>query len=90
MDVIAGDATSAQIDALDLTALDDNRHYFPPYDATPVVRTTALLRHPEIGRAMARLIGHVTERDMRAMNRAVELDRRDPGDVARQFLAGIK
>ena len=36
---------------------------------------------------MARLVGHVTERDMRAMNRAVDLDRRDPGDVARQFLA---
>jgi osmoprotectant transport system permease protein len=90
VDVIAGDATSALIDLLDLTALDDNRHYFPPYDAVPIVRTSALLRHPEIGRAMARLVGHVTDRDMRAMNRAVDLDRRDPGDVARQFLAGLK
>ena len=90
VDVIAGDATSALIDALDLTALDDSRHYFPPYDAAPVVRTAALLRHPEIGRAMAHLTGHVTERDMRAMNRAVDLDRRDPSDVARQFLAGLK
>ena len=87
VDVIAGDATSAQIDALDLTALDDNRHYFPPYDAVPVVRTSALLRHPGIGRAMARLVGHVTERDMRAMNRAVDLEHRDPAEVAREFLA---
>jgi len=39
VDVIAGDATSALIDALDLTALDDTRQYFPPYDAAPVVRT---------------------------------------------------
>jgi len=53
VDVIAGDATSAQIDALDLTALDDGLHYFPPYDAAPVVRTAALLGHAEIGRAMA-------------------------------------
>ena len=90
VDVIAGDATSALIDALDLTALDDNRHYFPPYDAVPVVRTAALLRHPEIGRAMAHLAGRVTERDMRAMNRTVDLDRRDPSDVARRFLAGLK
>ena len=90
VDVIAGDATSALIDALDLTALDDSRHYFPPYDAAPIVRTPALLRHPEIGRAMARLIGHVTERDMRAMNRAVDVDRRDPRDVARVFLSGLK
>jgi osmoprotectant transport system substrate-binding protein/osmoprotectant transport system permease protein len=90
VDTIAGDATSAQIDALDLTALDDNLHYFPPYDAAPVVRTAALLRYPEIGRAMARLAGRVTERDMRAMNRAVDVDRRDPGDVARNFLAGLR
>jgi glycine betaine/choline ABC-type transport system substrate-binding protein len=90
VDVIAGDATSAQIDALDLTALDDNQHYFPPYDAAPIIRTSALLRHPGIGRAMARLVGHVTERDMRAMNRAVDLEHRDPAEVARQFLAGIK
>jgi osmoprotectant transport system permease protein len=90
VDLIAGDATSALIDALDLTALDDTRHYFPPYDAAPVVRTSALLRHPEIGRAMARLAGQVTERDMRAMNRAVDLDRRDPDAVARAFLARLK
>ena len=90
VDVIAGDATSALIDALDLTALDDTRQYFPPYDAAPVVRTSALLRHPEIGRAIGRLIGRVTGRDMRAMNRAVDLDRRDPGEVAREFLARLE
>ena len=90
VDVIAGDATSALIDALDLTALDDTRRYFPPYDAAPVVRTSALLRHPEIGRAIGRLTGRVTGRDMRAMNRAVDLDRRDPGEVAREFLARLE
>ena len=57
VDVIAGDATSAQIDALDLTTLEDNRRYFPPYDAVPVVRTASLLRQPAIGRALARLDG---------------------------------
>jgi osmoprotectant transport system substrate-binding protein len=87
--VIAGDATSAQIDALNLIALEDNLQYFPPYDAVPVVRTAALLAHPEIGRAVARLAGRVTERDMRAMNRAVDVDRRDLRDVAARFLAGL-
>jgi osmoprotectant transport system permease protein len=90
VDVIAGDATSAQIDALDLTSLDDTVHYFPPYDAAPVVRTAALMRHAEIGTAMARLAGRISERDMRAMNRAVDVDRRDPRDVAAQFLAGLR
>jgi osmoprotectant transport system permease protein len=88
IDVIAGDATSALIDALDLTALDDSRHYFPPYDAIAVARTPLLLGHPEFKRAIGRLEGQISERDMRAMNRAVDLDKRDPKDVARQYLAG--
>jgi glycine betaine/choline ABC-type transport system substrate-binding protein len=90
VDVIAGDATSAQIDALDLTALEDNRQYFPPYDAVAVVRTAALLRHPEVGRAVSRLAGRITDRDMRAMNRAVDLEHLDPADVVRQFLGTLR
>ncbi len=90
VDVIAGDATSALIASLDLTALEDSRHYFPPYDAVPVARTASLLRHPELGRALARLAGRISERDMRAMNGAVDLDRREPAAVAREFLARLK
>jgi osmoprotectant transport system permease protein len=86
VDVIAGDATSALIDALDLTRLDDTLRYFPPYDAVPVVRTAALLHHPAIPRALVRLAGRIAEKDMRAMNRAVDVDRRDVRDVAREFL----
>ena len=48
IDVTAGDATSALIDALDLAPLADTRHYFPPYDAVPVVRTASLLGRPTI------------------------------------------
>jgi osmoprotectant transport system permease protein len=90
VDVIAGDATSAQIDALNLLPLDDSLRYFPPYDAVPVVRTAALLAHPEIGRAMARLAGRVTDQAMRAMNRAVDIAHGDPRDVARQSLARLR
>jgi glycine betaine/choline ABC-type transport system substrate-binding protein len=39
---------------------------------------------------MARLLGHITERDMRAMNRAVDLERRDAVEVAREFLARLR
>ncbi len=90
VDVIAGDATNGLIDSLGLVALQDDRGYFPPYDAVPVARTASVLRHPEIGKALSRLAGRLTERDMRAMNRAVDVDRRDPGDVAREFLASLK
>ncbi len=89
VDVIAGDATSAMIDALQLTPLVDNRHYFPPYDAVPIVRSAALLRHPEIGRALKRLSGRISDADMRAMNAAVDLQHRDVKDIVREFLKRI-
>ena len=86
VDVIAGDATSALIDSLDLVMLEDDRSYFPPYDAIAVVRTPTLLRRPEVRRALERLAGRVTVQEMRAMNRAVDVDRRNPADVVREFL----
>jgi osmoprotectant transport system permease protein len=87
VDVIAGDATSALIAVLDLAPLQDPRRYFPPYDAVPVVRTRTLLREPRIGQALAKLAGRVSEAEMRALNAAVDLERRDVREVVREFLA---
>ena len=89
VDVIAGDATSALIDAFHLTALEDNRHYFPPYDAVPIVRTAAMLRQPALGRALSRLAGRVSDADMRAMNAAVDVEHQDVAVVVRAFLARV-
>lgn len=88
VDVIAGDATSALIDALDLVMLQDTRRYFPPYDAVPLARSAVLLERPEVRRALASLAGRVSVADMRAMNRAVDVDRRDVVEVVRAFLRG--
>jgi glycine betaine/choline ABC-type transport system substrate-binding protein len=86
VDVIAGDATSALISALDLAPLADNRQYFPPYDAVPVARTASMLRQPAIGRALAALAGRVSDADMRRLNAAVDIERRDVKDVVREFM----
>jgi len=86
VDFIAGDATSGLVDAYGLTMLEDDRHYFPPYDAVPVARSTMLLQHPEVREALAWLAGRITLADMRRMNRAVDAEHRDPADVAREFL----
>jgi osmoprotectant transport system permease protein len=86
VDVIAGDATSALIDAFDLTPLADSRRYFPPYSAIPVVRTAALLQQPAIARALARLAGKVSDNDMRALNAAVDVKHEDVTTVVRRFL----
>jgi osmoprotectant transport system permease protein len=88
VDLIAGDATSGLIRALDLTVLEDTRGYFPPYDAVPVARSEALLRHPAMRRAIEGLAGRITAAHMREMNYRVEALRQAPADVARAFLAG--
>ena len=87
VDLVAGDATSGLIEAYGLVMLEDNRRYFPPYDAVAVARSATLLAHPDVSDALAALGGQVTVADMRAMNRAVDSDRRDPADVVRAFLA---
>jgi osmoprotectant transport system permease protein len=86
VDLIAGDATSGLIAAYGLVMLEDDRRYFPPYDAAPVARTAVLLAHPEVREALAALAGRITLADMRRMNHAVDAGRRDPAGVAAEFL----
>jgi osmoprotectant transport system permease protein len=90
VDLIAGDATSGLIQAYDLIMLEDNRRYFPPYDAVPVARRETLLRHPAAREALERLAGQITIEDMRRMNHAVDAGRQDPAAVARDFLARLE
>ena len=90
VDVIAGDATSGLIKALDLAMLQDNRAYFPPYYAVPIVRSAVLLAHPEVRDALARLAGRISEDDMRAMNAAVDVDHRDVAATVREFLTRVE
>jgi osmoprotectant transport system permease protein len=84
VDFIAGDATSGLVEAYGLVMLEDDRHYFPPYDAVPLVRAAVLLAHPPLRDALASL--RITVADMRRMNHAVDAGHRDPADVAREFL----
>ena len=86
VDLIAGDATAGLISALDLFPLEDNRRYFPPYDAVPVARAASLMRHPEVRRALTSLAGAISAEDMRAMNNAADAGKEDPAKIARDFL----
>ena len=87
VDVIAGDATAGLIKGLDLVQLEDNRHYFPPYDAAPVARAETLLRYPAMRQALDRLAGRISAADMRAMNYAADVEHRDVPQIVREFLA---
>src|SRR4029078_9304271 len=85
-DLIAGDAAAGVIKSPDLVALEDNRHYFPPYDAVPVARASTLLRYPQVRKALERLGHGISMADMREMNLAADARRERPDDVARRFL----
>ena len=86
VDLVAGNFTDGLISALDLTVLEDDRHYFPPYQAVPIVREDTIRRHPEVLRALEELAGKISDDDMRRMNYAVDGQRRDAREVAGEFL----
>ncbi len=87
VDIVAGNSTDGAIKSHGFEALEDDRHYFPPYEAVPLVREDSLKRWPQIGIAMERLAGKVSDEDMRAMNLAVESEHRDVTEVVREFRA---
>jgi osmoprotectant transport system permease protein len=90
IDVTAGDATSGLIEALDLVALDDDRRYFPVYDAVPVARAAVLLQHPGVVAALRHLEGAISADEMQRMNYAVDGEKRTPAEVVRAFLDTIE
>ena len=86
VDLVAGNSTDGLLAARDLVILADDKHYFPPYEAVPIVREDTLARHPELRAAIAELAGKISDAQMQKMNYAVDGEHRDSADVAREFL----
>jgi len=86
VDLIAGNSTDGQIQALDLVALEDDRRYFPPYEAAPVVRQVVLERYPAVQAALEELAGAISDDEMRRLNAAADVERRDIAVIAREWL----
>jgi osmoprotectant transport system substrate-binding protein len=89
VDMIAGSNTDGLIQALRLVVLDDDRHYFPPYDAVPIVRPQALADFPALAPALARLAGKISAAEMRRLNYAVDGQHQDVREIAKTFLAAL-
>jgi len=85
VDVVAGSATDGLIIALGMVILEDDRHFFPPYQAVTILRGGALRDHPELRGALDVLGGKISDDEMRQMNYAVDAQQRDPAAVAREF-----
>ena len=89
VDVALAFSTDGEIDADKLVVLDDDRHFFPPYQVAPVVRERALTQFPKIPGALNPLSRFITDAAMRRLNWRVDGNREEPADVARDFFAHL-
>jgi osmoprotectant transport system substrate-binding protein len=87
VDIVAGNSTDGLIDALHLVPLVDDKHYFPPYDAVPIVRRDVLAKFPQLRPALADLANKISAEEMRHLNAEVDADQRDAAAVVRAFRA---
>jgi osmoprotectant transport system substrate-binding protein len=85
VDIVAGNSTDGLIEALHLTPLVDDLHYFPPYDAVPIVRRDTLAKFPQLRPALADLGGKISADEMRHLNAEVDANQRDVPAVVRAF-----
>jgi glycine betaine/choline ABC-type transport system substrate-binding protein len=86
VDLAAGNTTDGLIPALDLFVLEDDKHYFPPYEAVPIIRREMVAHHPEVGQALNELAGKISDVEMRQLNYAVDGQHRDVKQVVKDFL----
>jgi osmoprotectant transport system substrate-binding protein len=85
VDIVAGNSTDGVIDSLHLIILEDDRHYFPPYHAVPIVRRSTLEKFPQLRGTLAELGGKITGQDMRHLNYLVDGEQRDVAAVVREY-----
>lgn len=86
VDVVPGFTTDGRIPRFNLKILEDDKKFFPPYYAAPVVNQKTLQEHPDLKGIINQLSGKISEKEMAEMNAQVDIDKKKPRDVARQFL----
>lgn len=86
IDIADGYSTDGKLARPDFLVLADDRGFFPPYEAAPLVRSQSLARFPALGDALALLAGRIDEGTMRRLNARVEADGLSPAAAAAELL----
>jgi osmoprotectant transport system permease protein len=86
VDLIAGNSTEGRIAALDLFQLEDDRHYFPPYEAVYLVRQDTLARVAQLREVLAKLANAISTEEMRQLNYEVDANKRGQAEVVREWI----
>ncbi|HEY8227499.1 MAG TPA: ABC transporter permease/substrate-binding protein [Pyrinomonadaceae bacterium] len=87
VDLIAGNSTEGRLSTLDLVQLQDDRHYFPPYEAVYFVRQDSLARTPSLQEVLRKLSGTIPTEEMRQLNYEVDGKKRDIKQVVSEWIA---
>lgn len=88
VDLIAGNSTEGRIATLDLVQLEDNRRYFPPYEAVYLVRQDSLTRVPALSEVLSKLANAISTDEMRRLNSEIDEKKRDPKEVVKEWIGG--
>jgi glycine betaine/choline ABC-type transport system substrate-binding protein len=86
VDLIAGNSTEGRIAALDLFQLEDDKRYFPPYEAVYLVRRDALSRTTALQEVLSKLGNALSTEEMRRLNYEVDGNKRTHSEVVREWL----
>lgn len=89
VDMVAGNSTDGVLNALPVTILADDRHYFPPYDCALVVRKEAEKQFPALRPALGELSGRISADTMRRLNYELDGKHRPAREIARDFLRSV-
>lgn len=89
VDVASGFSTDGQISSLHLVVLKDNKRFFPPYFAAPVVRQQTLAKDPRIAKVLNKLAGKISDKTAAKLNLQVEQGKKAPAVVAKAFLKSL-
>ena len=86
VDVINAFSTDSRIKQMNLRVLKDDKQFFPAYQAGIVMRNETQLKYPELTGLLARLNGLIDDSTMLQLNYEVEIEKKSPDEVARNFL----
>jgi len=88
VDLIAANSTEGRITTMDLFQLEDNRHFFPPYEAVYLVRQDSLTRVPALREVLSKLANAISTDEMRRLNYEIDGNKRDPKEVVKEWIGG--
>ncbi|HKG78798.1 MAG TPA: glycine betaine ABC transporter substrate-binding protein, partial [Pyrinomonadaceae bacterium] len=84
--LIAGNSTEGRIATLELVQLEDDRRYFPPYEAVYLVRQDSLARVPALQEVLSKLANGISTEEMRRLNYEIDGNKRDSKEVVKEWL----